>query len=474
MGQEIAGSHFTDQDFKEFSSRLRDETRILAEWLENDAFEVSEPTGGFELEAWLVGPNMEPTPKVESLLEGLDDPLVVAELATFNAEINGTPIALTGNSLSTLAAELEETIRRCDGFARTLGGRLLTIGILPTVRPDHLSLSAMTPRKRYRALNDQIFALRHGRPLTLRIEGRDRLELEWHDVMLEAAATSFQIHLKVTPSESTRIYNASKIISGPMVAISANSPYLFGRDLWDETRVPLFEQAVSVGGLILQERVNFGFRYAGHSIMETFRANLDRYPVLLPQLMAEPDQPLAHLRLHNGTIWRWNRPLLGFDEAQRPHLRIEHRVVPAGPTVPDMIANAALYLGAVRDLAGQDEPPESLVPFLQTRAAFYTCARDGMDAEIQWLDGNTLPVTRIIREDLLPRARRGLMSMGIDSNEIDHWLGIISGRLETGRTGARWQRAWVKRHGFDMAGLTAAYLGHQQTGQPVHEWGLSS
>jgi hypothetical protein len=229
-----------------------------------------------------------------------------------------------------------------------------------------------------------------------------------------------------------------------------------------------------VGGPILQERVNFGFRYAGHSIMETFRANLDRYPVLLPQLMAEPDQPLAHLRLHNGTIWRWNRPLLGFDEAQRPHLRIEHRVVPAGPTVPDMIANAALYLGAVRDLAGQDQPPESLVPFLQTRAAFYTCARDGMDAEIQWLDGNTLPVTRIIREDLLPRARRGLMSMGIDSNEIDHWLGIISGRLETGRTGARWQRAWVKRHGFDMAGLTAAYLGHQQTGQPVHEWGLSS
>jgi gamma-glutamyl:cysteine ligase YbdK (ATP-grasp superfamily) len=474
MGQEIAGSHFTDQDFAEFSSRLRDETRILAEWIDQDALEVSEPTAGFELEAWLVGPDMEPAPKVESLLEGLDDPLVVAELATFNAEINGTPIALTGNCLSTLAAELEETIKRCDGFARTLGGRLLTIGILPTVRPDHLSLSAMTPRKRYRALNDQIFALRHGRPLTLRIEGRDRLELQWHDVMLEAAATSFQIHLKVTPSESARIYNASKIISGPMVAISANSPYLFGRDLWDETRVPLFEQAVSVGGPILQERVNFGFRYAEHSVMETFRANLDRYPVLLPHLMTEPAQPLAHLRLHNGTIWRWNRPLLGFDVAHRPHLRIEHRVVPAGPTVPDMIANAALYLGAVRDLAGQAEPPESLIPFLQTRSAFYTCAREGIDAEIQWLDGDILPVSRIIREDLLPRARRGLTAMGIDSNEIDHWLGIISRRLETGRTGARWQRAWVERHGFDMAGLTAAYLGHQQRGQPVHEWGLSS
>ena len=472
MGQEIAGTHFTHQDFVEFAARLREETALLEDWLDCDRFETSEPTAGFELEACLVDPQMEPAPRVESLLAVLNDPLVVAELATFNAEINGSPMPLTGDCLSRLATELSETLQRCDRVAQTLGTRLLAIGILPTVRPQHLGLCAMTPRRRYRALNEQIFALRHDRPLRLEIAGRDRLALEWHDVMLEAAATSFQIHLKVTPGEAARVYNASKLISGPMVAITANSPYLFGHDLWDETRIPLFEQAVSPGGPILQERVSFGFRYAERSIMETFRANLDRYPVLLPHLMAEEPQALAHLRLHNGTIWRWNRPLIGFDAARRAHLRIEHRVVPAGPTVSDMIANAALYLGAVRDLADQPEPPESRIPFLHTRAAFYACAREGLDAEIQWLDGAILPVTGILREDLLPRARRGLQAAGIDPPEIAHWLGIIERRLDTGRTGARWQRAWVARHGPDMAGLTCAYLEQQGSGRPVHEWTL--
>jgi len=346
------------------------------------------------------------------------------------------------------------------------------IGILPTVAPRHLTVAHMTPRARYRALNDRILALRHEWPLTLDIQGRNRLTLEWHDVMLEAAATSFQIHFKVAADAGARLYNASKIVSAPMVAIGANSPFLFGRDLWDETRVPLFEQAVSVGGPILQERVNFGFRYAEDSIMETFQANLDRYPVLMPQLMDEPPEQLAHLRLHNGTIWRWNRPLIGFDEAGRPHLRIEHRVLPAGPSVPDCIANAALYFGAAVDLLSEEDRPEHRLPFLQARAGFYTCAREGLAAEIQWLDGRIHPVRAILSQDLLPRARRGLQTLGLDRGEIDHWIGILDQRLASGRTGAQWQRAWVQRHGPDMPGLVAAYLERQRDGRPVHEWTL--
>ncbi len=336
MGQDIASSHFTEQDYAAFTERLRAETALLDQWLADGYLEQSVPTGGFELEVWLVGPDMAPAGRVEALLERLRDPLVVPELATFNAEINGTAQPLRGDALSQLAAELTATLGRCSAAAAGLDTRIGLIGILPTVAPRHLTVTHMTPRARYRALNDRILALRHERPLTLDIQGRDRLTLEWQDVMLEAAATSFQIHLKVAAAQGARLYNASKILSAPMVAIGANSPFLFGRDLWDETRVPLFEQAVSVGGPILQERVNFGFRYAKRSIMETFQANLDRYPVLMPQLMDEPLERLAHLRLHNGTIWRWNRPLIGFDESGRPHLRIEHRVLPFGPNGPGL------------------------------------------------------------------------------------------------------------------------------------------
>lgn len=472
MGQDIAASQFTEQDFSRFSARLRRETSLLETWFDEGRFGDCAPNAGFELEAWLVKPDATPAPRVEELLERLANPLVVPELATFNIEFNGTPTALHGDVFSTLALELETTLAHTSVAAAQLDTRLAMIGILPTLRPHHLTLAFMTPRDRYRALNEQVFALRHGRPLELLIEGRDRLELLWHDVMLEAGATSFQIHLQVNPDEAARVYNASKIVSGPMVAISANSPYLFGQDLWDETRIPLFEQAVSVGGAVLQERVNFGFGYARESILETFRSNVDRYPVLLPHLMDDPPESLAHLRLHNGTIWRWNRPLIGFGPDGRPQLRIEHRVVPAGPSVPDAIANAALYFGLMRDLAHTQQAPESQLMFLHAQKGFYTCARDGLAAEIPWLDGKSMPITRILADDLLPRAKRGLLELGVEATEVAYWLGIIGSRLESGQTGARWQRAWVKRHGRDMTGLTACYLDHQTSGRPVHEWTL--
>ncbi|MBK1716609.1 glutamate--cysteine ligase [Thiocystis violacea] len=470
MGQDIAASPFTERDFSRFSARLREETRLLETWFRDGALDAGEPTIGFELEAWLVKPDMDPAPRVEDLLRRLADPLVVAELATFNIEFNGNFTHPRGQALSRLASELTETLNRAKQAARHLDIRLAMIGILPTVRTEHLTLAFMTPRERYRALNEQVLALRHGRPLMPRIEGRDRLELVWHDVMLEAGATSFQLHLKVQPDQAVRVYNASKIVSGPMVAIGANSPYFFGHDLWDETRIPLFEQAVSVNSSALQERVGFGFRYARHSLMETFQANLDRYPILLPRLMDEPPERLAHLRLHNGTIWRWNRPLVGFEPDGRPHLRIEHRVLPSGPSVPDLIANAAFYFGLVRNLMRDEPPPESRLMFLHAQNGFYNCARRGLAAIIPWLDGQSHPVTRIIGDDLLPRAQEGLTDLGVDPTEIDHWLGIVERRLTTGRTGACWQRDWVRRNGPDMAALTAAYLSHQESGRPVHEW----
>lgn len=471
MGQEIDASRFSQADFDTFGLRLREETALLESWFRDGAFASTRKVGGFELEACLVGADMGPAPIVEPFLERLADPLVVPELATFNAEINGTPQPLEGDALSRLAAELEATWQRCTQAAAGLDARLAMIGILPTLHPEHLDMAHMSPLKRYRALNEQILHLRRGRPLTLEIQGRDRLCLHPRDVMTESAATSFQIHLKVSADEAARVYNWSKVLAAPMVAISANSPFLFGRDLWEESRIPLFEQAVSVGGSFFSERVTLGLRYVD-SIIECFQANLARFPPLLPQVMDEPPERLAHLRLHNGTIWRWNRPLIGFDDSGAPHLRIEHRVVPAGPSVADCIANAAFYFGAVESLAGTGEHPVAGLTFAAAKSNFYGAARDGLAVEVEWLNGDRAALRQVLMDDLLPRARQGLLALDIDASEADLWLGIIEGRLRTKQTGAAWQRAWVERRGADLADLTAAYLERQQSGQPVHEWTL--
>jgi hypothetical protein len=422
---------------------------------------------------------MMPAPLIDPFLDAVDDPLIVSELARFNLELNGTPLPLTGDALSRLHTELVRTLSHCQRAADTLESRVVSIGILPTVRPDHLVMAQMTPRERYRALNEQVLRLRDNRPIRLEIQGDHPVNIEQRDVMLEAAATSFQIHLKINAAESARVFNASKVLSAPLVALGANSPFLFGRDLWCETRIPLFEHAVAVGDSPLRARVGFGLRYAEGSVMECFRANVSRYQVLLPHLMDEPPERLAHLRLHNGTIWRWNRPLIGFDppppgssDPPTPHLRMEHRVTAAGPSAADNIANAAFYFGAVQAISRDPVPIERRIGFEQARDGFYAAARNGLTAEIPWLDQSPQRLGPLICEQLLPRAREGLADLGVDAAEIDHWLGIIEARARTNRTGAAWQRAWVARFGRDMERLTESYLAHQASGRPVHEWTL--
>jgi gamma-glutamyl:cysteine ligase YbdK (ATP-grasp superfamily) len=477
MGQDITDIEFTAEDFAEFEARLRAETDLLASWFADDCFADTPREAGFELEAWLVDRrHRAPAPVIEPLLDVLDDPLVVPELAQYNLELNGTPVDLTGDALSRLAAELEHTLAKVRDTAAGLDADVLTCGILPTLRADHMVMAQMTPRERYRALNEQILRLREGAPIWLAIHGEQPLTFEQRDVMLEAAATSFQIHIKMSAAESARVFNASKILSAPMVALASNSPFLFGRELWCETRIPLFEQAVSVGGSPLRERVGFGINYAEGTVLDAFRANIRRYPVLLPHLMDTPPEQLAHLRLHNGTIWRWNRPLIGFDtrpnQAPIPHLRMEHRVAAAGPTVLDNVANAAFYFGAVHALALAEEPPERRIAFPRVRANFYLAAEYGLNAEVAWEDTPRVPLSELIGERLLPLAHTGLADLGVDSAEREHWLDIVEQRVRTNRTGARWQRAWAARYGNDWEGLTEAYLERQLSGQPVHEWTL--
>lgn len=474
MGQEIGRGHFYKHDFEQFEARVADELVLLSQWFKDRIFDSSEQTGGYELEAWLIDNHYQPAPINREFLQRIDSELVVPELSTFNIELNSTPQEMHGRALGKMCDELEQTWSRCRRVAGELGADMLMIGILPTVGVQHLTLDNISGMTRFHALNEQILRLRKGEPIELDIGGREPLAVSHQNVMLEAAATSFQIHLKVPQERSVRYFNASLIVSAPMVALSANSPFLFGHDLWDETRILLFEQAVSVRSTRSRwsDRVTFGHGYVQNSLLECFEENNLRFPVLLPEIMDSPAEQLSHLLMHNGTIWRWNRPLIGFNTDGVPHLRIEHRVVPAGPSVIDTIANAAFFFGLVHSIANTTTPMEELLTFDQSRANFYSAAHHGLNAHIDWVDGKSQSVHTLLHEQLLPLARDGLERQEFASEDIDFYLGIIERRLDCWCNGAAWQRGWVEKQGSDMQALTAAYAEQQRGGEPVHCWNL--
>jgi hypothetical protein len=474
MGDEIQRRYFDAEHFSTFRARLDEETELLRQCFETGRFSPRGDVAGFELEAWLVDGHGDPLPANDRFLALLDNPLVVPELAAFNIELNGSPSSLSGRVFTRLHDELSATWRACQCAATALGAGLVTIGILPTVRESMLTSACMSKMVRYHSLNDRVMALRDGRPLAIDIEGEVPLSTRHHDVMLEAAATSFQVHLQCRPEQAVRDFNASLAGSAAMVAASANSPFLFGHTLWDETRIPLFEQSVDVGERS-PPRVSFGSGYLERSVFEIFQDNQRRHAILLPAVHDEPPTRFRHVRFHNGTVWRWNRPLIGFDFDGQPHIRIEHRVVPAGPTLRDCIANAAFYYGLVSGLRTWREPVESRLPFDQARDNFYNGARYGLNGRICWPgvrgDGE-FGMRALIMNELLPLARLGLERLDIPNGEIDEYLDIIAARVDSAQNGAAWQRRWVALHGIDLHELLQAYRERQDSGAPVHTWTL--
>jgi gamma-glutamyl:cysteine ligase YbdK (ATP-grasp superfamily) len=474
MGDEIDRRYFDAEDFSEFRERLDAETELLGNLFAAGEFSERGDIAGFELEAWLVDEAGNPLPGNESFLEALDNPLVVPELAAFNVELNGSPCALTGRVFSRLYDELSATWQACLAVAGDKGCGLVTIGILPTVGEQMLSSEYMSSMVRYQSLNDRVMALRDGRPLELSIEGDADLSARHPDVMLEAAATSFQIHLQCRPERAVRDFNASLVASAPMVAASANSPFLFGHALWDETRIPLFEQSVNIGERY-PARVSFGSGYVRESLFEIFSENQKEHLILIPAVKDDPPNKFSHVRFHNGTLWRWNRPLLGFDFDGQVHLRIEHRVVPAGPTIKDCIANAAFYFGLVRGFGLEREPVEGRLAFAAARENFYAAARHGLEAHVCWAHGNgvtELPMRNLIVDNLMPLARRGLESANIPDSDVSEYLDVIASRVDSGQNGAAWQRRWVDRNGPDFNSLVREYRARQDKGSPVHTWDL--
>lgn len=474
MGQEITAANFDENAFSEYGRRLSCETSLLESLLSEKRFSSRGNVGGYELECWLLDHNYFPTPSNQQLLNALNDPLVVPELSRFNLEINGQPLTLSGSALTSMASELTGTWERCQHAAHGLDSIMMMIGTLPTIRQKDLCLDNMSFMKRYRALNEQVFNRRQGRPLRICISGKEKLDIQHPDVMLEAATTSFQIHLQTSQDNAVRLFNASLIAAAPLLAAAGNSPYLFGVDLWDETRIPLFEQSVDIGLNFSNKhrRVCFGHDYAHDSLFECFADNLENHPVLLPFLTDAPNEHFTHLRLHNGTIWRWVRPLIGFDADNTPHFRIEQRVLPAGPTIADMMANAALYFGFTRFLLELQQPMETRITFEQVRNNFYEAAKDGLNAKLTWIDASEIDARTLLLEEILPMAKTGLQLLDINESDIDRSINILKARITSRQTGATWQRAYREKHRRYNVHLVAAYLENQRSGVPVHEWDI--
>jgi len=479
MGQEITTNHFTARDAQVFHLHLQRETAELERWFAERVFSTHAPVAGYELEAWLIDQRANPMPCNEAFLKTADNELYTAELAQFNIELNTEPVTIQSNFLSRLEKDFLQHWFDCKRVAAEIGCRVLSTGILQTLQHEHLSMDNVSNLLRYKALNEQVLLQRKGRALELNINGRQSLKSTHHNVMLESAATSLQIHLQTPQHLAHHYYNASILVSAPMVAISANSPYMFGKDLWDETRIPVFEQSVDVGGYdgAAQgpvHRVSFGTDYARQSLMECFTENYQHFPVLLPMCFTDDVSLMQHLSLHNGTIWRWNRPLIGFDKDGTPHLRIEHRVMPSAPSVVDNIANMAFYYGLVQYYATQNTPPNELLDFAQARDNFYTSAKHSLDNKVSWPGRDRCDMRHLILHNLIDNAQVGLESLNLDATDIEYYLSIIQSRAEQKQTGSHWQREFVARHGGemgnDMQRLLETYYHNQQTGEPVHCW----
>ncbi|MEM8694641.1 MAG: hypothetical protein AAGE05_01315 [Pseudomonadota bacterium] len=474
MGEDIEQTAFDPADFDAFRDRLRGETKTLKRWFDEHRFEESDGfTMGLEIEAWLVDQNCLPSPQADEFIATANDDRVVPELSKFNFEMNADPRRLRDDCLDATYRDVDALWDRCTRAGETLSLKPLATGMLPTIRDEMLQPEWMASANRYKALNKALLSARESKPLHIDIRGVDTLDYRCNHIMLEAACTSLQAHLQVNQNDATRFYNASIIASAPLVAASANSPFLYGNSLWAETRIPAFEQSTKVHAFPDVEgrevlRVTLGTGYLRHSLLELFLENLS-YPILLPMLV-EAAEDLPHLRLQNGTIWRWNRPIVGFDGTGTPHLRVEQRVMPSGPTMTDMIANLALYYGLALALGRAETPPESETPFEDARANFYACAEHGLAGRVRWA-GKATDIRTVLLDEMLPAAKAALAGEGLSPESLDHYFdAVLHERIASGQTGTQWQRRFYRNNGRNFQALTERYLELQASGEPVHRW----
>ncbi|MFE4724787.1 glutamate-cysteine ligase family protein [Microbacterium sp. NPDC056736] len=486
MGEDVQAQEFTRADRTRHREKVRRNLDVFARMLREAHFDTDDPMTGLEVELNLVDDAGDPALRNAEALDAIADAAFQTELGQFNVEINVPPARLRLDGLRTFEEGLRRSLNNAEARSSTVGAHLVMIGILPTLAEEHLRPASISANPRYRLLSEQILDAR-GEDISISIAGPERLDATADSIVPEAACTSMQLHVQTSPESFAAYWNASQAIAGVQLAVSANSPYLLGRELWRETRIPLFEQATDTRSEELKAqgvrpRVWFGDRWIT-SVFDLFEENVRYFPPLLP--IVHDEDPMAvldaggipgldELRLHNGTIYRWNRPVYDIS-AGVPHLRVENRLLAAGPTVVDMVANAAFYFGLVRAIAENDRPLWSQLSFSTAEENFHTAARDGIDAQLYWPGVGQVPATELVLRRLLPLAHQGLEAWGVEASVRDRLLGVIEGRCITGVTGATWfvnrvhERAGMERYDALRATLRE-YREAMHANEPVHTW----
>ncbi|MFE0654353.1 glutamate--cysteine ligase [Streptomyces sp. NPDC059534] len=494
MGEKVVADGFGPSDRQHYRRKLQQCLAGLARLLAEKRFDRPRNLMGVEIELNLAGADGLPRMLNAPVLEKIASADFQTELGMFNLEVNIAPHQLGGRVFDRLAEEIGTGLGYADRKAAELDAGVVMIGILPTLAQSDLVFENLSAADRYSLLNDQILAAR-GEDFTLDIHGVERLLCTSESIVPEAACTSVQLHLQVTPARFAAVWNAAQAVSGIQIALGANAPFVFGRELWRESRPPLFLQATDTRPPELQSqgvrpRTWFGERWVD-SVYDLFEENLRYFPALLP--ICDEEDPLLvldqggvprlqELVLHNGTIYRWNRPVYGWVDGV-PHLRVENRVLPAGPTVADVIANAAFYYGLVRSLADDPRPVWKRMTFEDAEANFDAACRHGIEAELRWPRPGrtggvaTLPAVRLVLDELLPLAAAGLDAWHIEPADRDHYLGIIEQRCLRRVNGASWQADTfhqAQESGLDreaaLAATTRRYRTLMHGGEPVHTW----
>jgi len=489
VGEKEVQLEVDEEELRVFTQALLRDVHALKRMLETGSIETGIRRIGLEQEMFLVDEMFRPAPVAVEALECITDPRITSEIGRFNLECNTDPLLFGGDCLSRMEEELNSLLNTVSEATTTLGARPVLTGILPTLRKSDLTLDNMVPAKRYYALNDALTRLRGG-PYVLSIKGTDELRLTHDSVMLEACNASFQIHFQVGPEEFARMYNIALAATAPVLAAAVNSPLMLGRRLWHETRIAVFQQSVDTRQTMPEDRevaprVSFGRDWVHDSVLEIFQEDISRFKVILGREIDEDPfaameagraPALKALQLFNSTVYRWNRACYGVGPDGAAHLRIENRVLPAGPTVLDEVSNAAFWFGLVSSLVNEGSDIREKISFDVVHTNFVAAARHGLDAQLEWMNGETYTAQDLICGQLIPLAEIGLEAGGIDRADIDRYLGTIRERVQRRRTGARWllgSLASMDQEGTleeRMAALVAAMVDRQDAGRPVHEW----